>query len=196
MERRKIILASGSPRRRELLKQIGQPFEVYLPEVEEDLPRGLLPEEYAMGTARKKAEAVMARCKENETVLAADTVVVLEGELLEKPPDRRAAVEMLQKLSGRRHEVVTGCAITRRGEVRTFYERTDVYMRELTSDEIEEYVEDGEPLDKAGAYGIQGKGAAFIWRIEGDYYNVVGLPLCRLMRELKSEEFLQGKKSS
>lgn len=182
----KLILASASPRRRELLAQVGYPFEVLTVPVEENLPRTLPPEEYAMRTAEKKACAVMERVGEGRLVLAADTVVVRCGEILGKPQDAEDAARMLRRLAGGRHEVVTGCALGCGARMELFFERTYVWMRALSDREIAAYVKTGEPLDKAGSYGIQGRGALLVERIEGDYFNVVGLPLCRIGREMDS----------
>lgn len=182
----KLILASASPRRRELLAQVGYPFEVFTVPVEENLPRTLPPEEYAMRTAEKKARAVMDRAGDGRTVLAADTVVVHRGEILGKPRDAEDAARTLRRLAGGRHEVITGCALGRGTRIALFFERTYVWMRALSDGEIAAYVKTGEPLDKAGSYGIQGRGALLVERIEGDYFNVVGLPLCRVGREMDS----------
>ena len=177
---RPVVLASGSPRRRELLAQMGVlEFEVLPARGEETAPEGLKPDELVRRLALQKAEEVFA-LRPEATVIGADTIVVLEGAVLGKPRDRADAVCMLARLSGRSHQVYTGVAVLS-GDTRvTHAECTQVEFRALTSAEIEAYVDTGEPMDKAGAYGIQGKACVFIRGIRGDYYNVVGLPVCSL----------------
>ncbi|WP_300714724.1 Maf family protein [uncultured Acetatifactor sp.] len=193
----KIVLASASPRRRELLEQIGLPFEVRVSDVEEKaavLDPGQLVEELS----RQKAEAVLAALEEaaeDTIVIGADTVVAMEGHILGKPADSEDAAGMLEGLSGKSHEVYTGVTLLYRpaaGESggseicrKTFYERTKVSFYSLTKKEISDYVSSGECLDKAGAYGIQGVFARYVRGIEGDYNNVVGLPVGRLYQEAK-----------
>ena len=180
-----MILASESPRRSALLKQIGLEFEVVPSGVDEGGIRGETPEEKALNAATAKALQVARRMREG-IVIGADTLVVLEGEVMGKPSSPREAVEMLFKLSGKTHQVVTGVALVeaRTMRVDSWVERTLVTFRELTRREILEYVESGIPLDKAGAYGIQDRAAAFVKRIEGCFYNVVGLPLASLIEHL------------
>jgi len=176
-----IILASASPRRAFLLKQIGLDFQVIPSSVEEIADSHLEPQEMVLKLAKRKAQAV-SREYPQAIVLGADTVVCCEGRILGKPRDREEAAEMLYFLSGRVHEVVSGVVLQRlipesvRGEAVT----TRVKFRDLTDEEITGYIATGEPLDKAGAYGIQGLGALLVERIEGCYFNVVGLPLSRL----------------
>ncbi|MGL4738654.1 MAG: Maf family protein [Cellulosilyticaceae bacterium] len=174
----KVILASGSPRRKELMKLIPVPFDVAVKEVDETLIEGLSAEENVMQLAKKKALAVAQSFKE-QWVLGCDTVVICDGQILGKPRDEVHAKEMLGLLSGRAHEVVTGVCMVKQDEdkVELFFDRTIVYFKELSDREVSYYIETREPMDKAGAYGIQGYASIFISRIEGDYYNVMGLPI-------------------
>ena len=177
----KIILASQSPRRKELLERMGiRDFETISPNVNESAFHGLPPEELVRRLSAEKAAAVAGRAGEDAIVIAADTVVALEGAVLGKPADELDAFKMLSALSGVRHQVYTGVTVCRGGEKQTAHEVTDVTFRELSEEEIEHYIATGEPMDKAGAYGIQGYGALLIQGISGDYYNVMGLPVCRL----------------
>lgn len=177
----KIILASQSPRRKELLERMGiQDFETISPNVDESAFHGLPPEELVRRLSAEKAAAVAGKVGEGAIVIAADTVVALEGAVLGKPADELDAFKMLSALSGVRHQVYTGVTVCRGGEKQTAHEVTDVTFRELSEREIEDYISTGEPMDKAGAYGIQGYGALLIQGISGDYYNVMGLPVCRL----------------
>ena len=176
-----IILASQSPRRKELLGRMGiRDFETISPNVDESVFHGLPPEELVRRLSAEKAAAVAGRAGEDAIVIAADTVVALEGAVLGKPADELDAFKMLSALSGVRHQVYTGVTVCRGGEKQTAHEVTDVTFRELSEREIEDYIATGEPMDKAGAYGIQGYGALLIQGISGDYYNVMGLPVCRL----------------
>ncbi len=180
-----IILASQSPRRRELLERMGLTgFRVVSPDVDENLGDELPPAELVSRLSRRKAQAVAQQVKQDALIVAADTVVALEGTILGKPADELSAFRMLTTLSGARHQVYTGLTVLRGEEICTEYEVTDVTFRELSEGEIEDYIRTGEPMDKAGAYGIQGYGALFIEGIQGDYYNVMGLPVCRLGRIL------------
>ena len=177
----KIILASQSPRRKELLERMGiRDFETISPNVDESAFHGLPPEELVRRLSAEKAAAVAGKVGEDAIVIAADTVVALEGAVLGKPADELDAFKMLSALSGVRHQVYTGVTVCRGGEKQTAHEVTDVTFRELSEGEIEDYIATGEPMDKAGAYGIQGYGALLIQGISGDYYNVMGLPVCRL----------------
>lgn len=178
-----VILASGSPRRRELLTMLGLDFEVVPSKAEELAPEGLSPEDTVMFLARTKGEDVAGSVSCGKTVIAADTIVYLEGRIIGKPKDAEEAKEMLRMLSGKTHEVYTGVFVNGQCE----YERTSVTFRELTDDEIDGYIATGEPLDKAGAYGAQGLGSVFVSRIEGDFFNVMGLPVCRLSNMLKAQ---------
>lgn len=191
----KIILASASPRRRELLGQIGISFEIRVSNQEEQTT-AREPEQVVEELARQKAEAVMDTLKEESEavlVIGADTVVAVDGQILGKPAEEKQAVEMLKRLSGRSHQVYTGVALLFRpgreteGGVRrkVFHEATRVEFYPLTEAEVSDYVACGESMDKAGAYGIQGIFARYVKAIEGDYTNVVGLPVGRLYQELK-----------
>ena len=180
----KIILASGSPRRREILSNIVTDFVCAPADVDEDYPASLAPEEVPSFLARKKAAAV-ASAHPDDIVIGADTVVICGGVILGKPTDEADAARMLRMLSGKVHSVVTGCAVVRGGETSVFSRKTEVEFYSLGEDEIAAYVRTGEPMDKAGAYGIQGKGGVFVKKISGDYYNVVGLPAAELYRALR-----------
>ena len=185
---RPVVLASGSPRRRELLGQMGvQEFEVLPAQGEESAPAGLTPDQLVAHLALQKAQEVFA-LRPEATVIGADTVVALGDQVLGKPATEREAVEMLRALSGRRHEVYTGMAVLSGDRVLRHVERTQVEFRPLTDREIEAYVATGEPMDKAGSYGIQGRACVFIRGIQGDYYNVVGLPVCALQQLLSQLE--------
>jgi len=181
---KRIILASNSPRRRELLHQVGIVFTSEPADVDERVLTGESPEEYAVRVALDKARAAAVRSRSG-IVIAADTIVVMNDTILGKPVDTADAVRMLTMLSGRMHLVMTGVAVmdASKGKHLTRISVTRVWFRDLTHDEIVAYVATGEPLDKAGAYGIQGKGALLVERIEGCYFNVVGLPLS-LLREM------------
>ena len=181
-----IILASQSPRRKELLERMGiRTFTVMDSGVDEHEEELLPPEELVCRLSERKAEAVAQRAPAGAVVIAADTVVSLDGAILGKPADKLEAFRMLSTLSGVRHQVYTGVTVMRDGEKQIEHETTDVTFRELSEEEIERYLATGEPMDKAGAYGIQGYGALLVERIEGDYYNVMGLPVCRLGQMLR-----------
>lgn len=189
----KLILASQSPRRRELLSMLGLHIDIFVPDTEEDCDRSLLsPEELVMGLACRKARAAAQQLLQrgdsvdDAVILAADTVVALNGTILEKPVDEDDARRMLKSLSGRRHEVFTGIAAIHRGRLAVDVQTTGVRFRVLTADMIDTYIATGEPMDKAGAYGIQSRGSLFVEGIDGDYFNVVGLPLVRV------DEMLEG----
>ena len=196
---RKLILASRSPRRLQLLKQIGMSPTVMPCDIPETFDPSLTPEENAAALALKKALHVAQTIPEG-VIIGADTIVILAGEMLGKPDGPRDAVRMLSALSGRTHTVVTGFALVDRpsGRQMTGTERTDVTFRDLPLNEIEEYVAGGSPLDKAGAYGIQDDyGAVFVTRIEGCFYNVVGLPLSRLhsaLRDFQTDRTIKREK--
>ena len=187
-----LILASASPRRKELLGLFGIPFTVRVADIDETMDQSKPPFAEVGRVSRAKAMAVPRTG--GETVIAADTIVVCEGRVLGKPHDETEAKAMLRLLSGRDHQVMTGCTVLTDGSCETFTEVTDLHFRELTEKEIETYVASGEPMDKAGAYGIQGGAALFCQRMEGDYYNVMGLPLCRLGQALRetAPEILEG----
>ncbi len=172
-----LVLASQSPRRRELLTLLGRPFRVQVASVDETMED--LPVEQAVARlSYRKAAAVGAG--DNQIVIGADTVVVLNGEILGKPRDAEDAIRMLKSLSGRTHQVMTGVCLLSGDKALTHTEVTEVTFRPLTDREIRDYVATKEPMDKAGAYGIQGGAARFVEGIRGDYFNVVGLPVCRL----------------
>ena len=180
-----IILASQSPRRRELLGQMGLTQFIIRPALgEETAAPGLTPALLVEALSRQKAEEVAGRSEPGDLVIAADTVVAVDGTVLGKPRDEAHAREMLSLLSGREHTVYTGVTVRRDGQVLTGHEATRVRFRLLSPAEIDAYVRSGEPMDKAGAYGIQGLGALLVEGIDGDYCNVVGLPVCRLGRML------------
>lgn len=180
-----IILASQSPRRRELLAQMGVPqFEVVPALGEEIASPGLSPAQLVEVLSRQKAEEVAVQAGPDDVVIAADTVVAVDGQVLGKPHSIQQAHEMLSALSGREHTVYTGVTVCRGGQILTQHEATAVRFRPLTAQEIDAYIATGEPMDKAGSYGIQGRGALLVEGISGDYFNVVGLPVCRLGRML------------
>ncbi len=185
-----LILASGSPRRAELLRAAGFSFEVCVADVDETPWQNELPEAHVRRLATAKAEAVHAD-QPGRTVLAADTIVVVEGQILGKPRDAEDAARMLALLSGARHTVLTGIALVANGATRVAVESTDVWFAELSRAEIAAYVESGEPMDKAGAYAVQGLASRFVERIEGMYSNVVGLPLARVYRMLVDAGWMQ-----
>ena len=182
----KIILASNSPRRKELMTIAGFAFEVKSKNVEENHPEGIKPEEIPVHLAQKKARAFLDEITDNEIVIGADTIVLLNGKIYEKPNDRKHAIEMLTALSGQMHEVITGvCILSKQKEI-SFSETTKVYFNPFTLPEIEYYVDNFKPFDKAGSYACQEWiGATGIRKFEGDYFNVVGLPVNRVYQELK-----------
>lgn len=188
----KIILASASPRRQELLTQIGMEY-IVMPSSMEEVPQSQCPEEVVMELSGGKAEEVFGRLAETERssslVIGADTIVVFHGQIMGKPENRKKAEEMLFRLQGNVHQVYTGVTLLGTNRL-SFYEKTDVVMYPMSEKEIKWYVNTGEPMDKAGAYGIQGKGAAYIKEIRGDYNNVVGLPIGRLYQEMKMHSLL------
>ena len=184
-------MASGSPRRRELLDQMGIDYEVVVSGVDEEEIKDMQPCELVQALAKIKAQAVAKKIlakNEDALVIGADTIVVLDNEILGKPTNNLDAIKMLRMLSGKMHIVYTGVAIvaTKDGPKEMFTQKTKVYMKNMSQEEIEAYVMTGEPLDKAGSYGIQGKGGLFIEKIEGDYFSVMGLPISRLYDSLKS----------
>ena len=175
----KIILASASPRRRELLAELGCRFEIITADIDENIPEKD-PAVHVCILAERKAMAVREKAGDDALIIAADTVVCADGEILGKPCDRADAERMLRMLSGRRHEVISGIAVGINGRVHTAYESTAVTFKRLSDREISAYLNTNEPYDKAGAYAVQGIASLFIERIEGDYFNVVGLPRHRL----------------
>lgn len=183
----KIVLASGSPRRKELLSGLGYEFEVrLLKDIDETYPEGLSGEEIAKHISRGKAEAYKETLANDELVITADTIVYLEGNVLGKPKDAAEARQMLRSLSGRKHQVITGVTLLTKEKIHTFASVSDVTFANLTDEEIAYYVDKYKPTDKAGAYGIQEWiGFIGVERIEGSYFNVMGLPVQRLYTELK-----------
>lgn len=180
----KLILASQSPRRKELLGLLGLAFEIKVPCVDETMTPGIDPAQQVAEVSRRKALATVA--EKEDVIIAADTIVVCDGQILGKPRDREDACRMLRMLSGRSHQVMTGLTVLQGDRVESCTEITQVFFRDLSDREIAAYVDSGEPMDKAGAYGIQGGAAIFAEKICGDYYNVVGLPVCRLAKMLKA----------
>ncbi|MGM9640607.1 MAG: Maf family protein [Faecousia sp.] len=178
-----IILASQSPRRRELLELMGLEFQVRVADIDETMDLNADPADEVARVSAAKANAVAAGPE--DLVLAADTIVVCQGRILGKPHSPREAREMLELLSGRDHQVMTGYTLRQGDKILTHTEVSHIHFRPLLPEEIHAYVETGEPMDKAGAYGIQGKAALFVSRLEGDYYNVMGLPLCALTQSLR-----------
>ena len=178
-----LILASASPRRKELLGLFHIPFEIRVADIDETMNPEKTPFDEVVRVSGLKAAALQTAS--GDVVVAADTIVVCEGKVLGKPRSEEDAVSMLQLLSGRDHQVMTGVTVKRGETVRTFTEVTDIHFRELTEKEIRAYVATGEPMDKAGSYGIQGGAALFCTHMVGDYYNVMGLPVCRLGQVLR-----------
>ena len=188
-----VILASQSPRRRELLGLFRIPFTVRAADIDETMDPALPAEQEVARVSRAKAMATPAKAE--DVVIAADTIVVCNGKTLGKPKSKEQAVEMLTMLSGRDHQVMTGLTVRKGDTCRTVTEITHLHFRKLSRREILDYVATGEPMDKAGAYGIQGGAALFVERLDGDYYNVMGLPVCRLWQVLAetAPEVLEGR---
>ena len=178
-----LILASQSPRRRELLGLTGLDFIVRVADIDETMDHGKAPFDEVARVSRMKALAVSR--EKGDVVIAADTIVVCEGQILGKPRDEEDAFRILSLLSGRSHEVMTGMTVLKDDEIITHTEVTKIHFRDLLPGEIRAYIATGEPMDKAGAYGIQGGAALFADQMEGDYYNVMGLPVCRLAMLLR-----------
>lgn len=181
-----VILASRSPRRRELLQLIGLDFTAVSADADETLNTRLSPKEAVAEISRRKADAAAVYADCRDIIIAADTVVVLDGAVFGKPKSEADALRILKMFSGKTHQVMTGVTVRRGEQILTATEVTDITFRTLSEDEIKAYIMTGEPMDKAGAYGIQGKASVFVSGIKGDYYNVVGLPLCRLTEMLKT----------
>ncbi|WP_418746117.1 Maf family protein [Frisingicoccus sp.] len=190
----KIILASASPRRRELLTQIGLKFEVMPSHKEEDM-RGNRPAQVVMGLAADKAGDIFAQVggadQPDVLVIGADTIVALDNIILGKPKDEEDALKMLQFLQGKTHQVYTGVCMMTADMTQMFYEKTDVVMYPEDEEQLREYVQTGEPMDKAGSYAIQGRGSVFIREIHGDYSNVVGLPVAQIWQRLMKDEMMR-----
>ena len=185
----KLVLASKSPRRSEILKNAGYEFTVRVADADETIPEGTKPEDAVVFLAARKAMTVPRA--DDETVLGADTIVVLDDKILGKPKDREDAYNMLKSLSGRVHSVFTGVCIIENGRSMTFAEETQVEFLPLSDEDIYKYIDTNDCYDKAGAYGIQGYASKFIRRINGDYFNVVGLPISAIF-----EKFLQKQKNN
>ena len=182
MTRPRVVLASASPRRRELLALIGIPHEVRPADIDESYLAGEVPRAHAERLARTKASAAAAG---SVVTIGSDTIVVVDGDVLGKPRDRAHAAEMLNRLSGRAHVVITAVAVRWNGRLASAVEEVHVTFRTLSSREIDQYIDTGEPMDKAGAYGIQGYGATIVERVDGAYFAVMGLPLQRLVQLLR-----------
>lgn len=180
----KVILASASPRRQELLKRLFDDFTVAPADIDESIPEDIGAEFAPLFLAAEKADAI-SKDHPNDLIIAADTIVIADGKILGKPKDREEAKQMLRDLSGKTHKVITGCCIVKGNATATFGEESYVTFFELQEKEICDYVEKGLADGKAGAYGIQDYGALFVEKIEGDYYNIVGLPIARLNREIQ-----------
>ena len=178
-----LILASASPRRQELLKLFGVPFTVRVADIDETMDLARPPYDEVARVSRLKALAIPR--KSDDVIIAADTIVVCEGKVLGKPKDEADAIATLKLLSGRDHQVMTGCTVLAGDNCESFTEVTDIHFRELSEKEIARYVASGEPMDKAGSYGFQGGAALFCTHMVGDYYNVMGLPVCALGLVLK-----------
>lgn len=178
-----LILASGSPRRKELMSLVYPEYRTIKPDIREMVPSNLAVEQCPEYLARAKAESI-AKGYRKSLVMGFDTSVIVEGTILNKPRSTSDARQMMEMLSGKTHQVITGCCLCYLEQVHTFSETTEVEFYELTEQQIEEYIATTEPYDKAGGYGIQSVGALFVKRIVGDYYNVVGMPVARLKREV------------
>ena len=182
----RIVLASGSPRRQELLNRIGiTEFDIRVPEADETYPPGLTPAQVVEYISRKKADAAALLCTPDEIVITADTMVFLDDQRLGKPADEADALRMLTDLQGRHHTVCTGVTVRQGDKILTESESTEVYFRPAAKEELLAYIATGEPMDKAGSYGVQGKGALLVKKLDGDFFNVMGLPILRLSQMLK-----------
>ena len=180
-----IILASKSPRRQELLKLLGLEFTVHTADIDEHMDPSLPPEQEVARVSAEKARVVAKDCAEEDIIISADTIVVIDGQILGKPKSEADAIRMLNLLSGRRHEVMTGLTVLSGGQSQTRVVRTGIEFRRLTDREIDAYVATGEPMEKAGAYGIQGRASIFVSHLDGDYFCVMGLPVCTLTQMLR-----------
>ena len=181
-----IILASKSPRRQELLRLLGVEFQILTEEVDETMDPALPPEDEVRRVSALKAQAVTDRVSEQDIVISADTIVVLDRRVMGKPKSAEDAVQMLEALSGRTHRVMTGLTVRRGSCTESVTVITEITFRSLSGREIDAYVRSGEPMDKAGAYGIQGGASVFVSHLSGDYFNVMGLPVCTLTQLLRS----------
>ena len=181
----RIVLASGSPRRQERRHRMGiDEFDIRVPQTEESCPPDLSPQETVAYISREKSDAAAALCTAEELIITADTMVFLDDQRLGKPQDEADALRMLTALQGRRHTVCTGVTVRQGDRVLTESEATGVIFRPAEESELRAYIATGEPMDKAGSYGVQGKGALLVERLEGDFFNVMGLPVLRLSRML------------
>ena len=178
-----IILASASPRRKEILELADLEFDV-MPSDAQEITTKTAPNEVVMELASIKAKDIYKKSEKQSMIVGADTVVAYQGQILGKPTDEADAKRMLTMLSGQTHEVYTGVCVIEDGKTKTFYEETKVTFYEISDEQIDYYIKTGEPMDKAGSYGIQGKAAVFIKGIEGDYYNVVGFPIARFLQKI------------
>lgn len=178
-----IILASASPRRKEILELADLKFDI-MPSNAQEITTKTAPNEVVMELASIKAKDIYKKSEKQSMIVGADTVVAYQGQILGKPSDKADAKRMLTMLSGQTHEVYTGVCVIEDGKTKTFYEETKVTFYEISDEQIDRYIKTGEPMDKAGSYGIQGKAAVFIKGIEGDYYNVVGFPIARFLQEI------------
>lgn len=181
---KQIILASASPRRSDILKTCGFMFDVLVPNVDESQIKTKEPKDLVCALAKLKADSIAVN--ENQVLISADTVVALDGVIYGKPKDEKDAFDILKKLSGQNHKVFTGVFIKSKDKEKSFFVESDICFYELSDKEILDYIATGEPLDKAGAYGIQGRAGLFVKEVKGDYFNIVGLPIARLNQELKS----------
>lgn len=179
-----IILASASPRRKEILELADLDFDI-MPSDAKEITTKTAPNEVVMELATIKANDIYEKSDQQSIVVGADTVVAYKGQILGKPKDEEDAKRMLMMLSGQTHEVYTGVCVIQDGKIKTFFEETKVTFYEISENKIKDYIKTGEPMDKAGSYGIQGKAAVFIKEIQGDYYNVVGFPIARFMQEME-----------
>jgi len=180
----RIALASGSPRRKELMTLAGFDFDIIVPDVDETVAENTSPAEAVSYLSKIKAEAVFKENTGYDVVVAADTVVSIDGRILGKPKDREDAFGMISMLSGRTHSVFTGVTVIKNGVAETFFVKSDVTFYELSEGEINNYLDSGEYADKAGSYGIQGKGCILVKEVQGDYFNIVGLPIARTYRAI------------
>ena len=178
-----IILASASPRRKEILELADLKFDI-MPSNAQEITTKTAPNEVVMELASIKAKDIYEKSEKQSMIVGADTVVAYQGQILGKPTDEADAKRMLRMLSGQTHEVYTGVCVIEDEQIKTFYEETKVTFYEISDEQIDRYIKTGEPMDKAGSYGIQGKAAVFIKGIEGDYYNVVGFPIARFLQEI------------
>ena len=181
-----IILGSQSPRRRELLEKLDLPFTILTADIDETVRPELTPAQAVADISARKAAAILRQASEDDLVITADTIVVLDGQIMGKPHSPEEAEQMLSSLSGRTHQVYTAVTLHSHARQKTEVACTQVTFRPLDPTEIRAYIASGEPMDKAGAYGLQGRGAVLVSHLEGDYFNVMGLPLCTLCRMLRS----------